>query len=222
MTSRPAAGPPLAWAEPAGPVFPRDHRWPVTIEAAGVRLAPFRRRHRAEWDRVRERNADWLRPWDATPPDGISHGTTAEMIARLNADAKTGRTVPWVIRDLRAERTPLIGQCTLNNVTYGSALFASVGYWIDREWAGRGIMPVAVALAVDYAIKVMRLHRIEICLRPENAASLRVVEKLGFRDEGIRPRYIHIAGAWRDHRCFALDASEVGPGLLGRVIGGRR
>jgi ribosomal-protein-alanine N-acetyltransferase len=77
-------------------------------------------------------------------------------------------------------------------------------------------MPTAVALAVDHCFLVLRLHRVEVNIRPENTASLRVVEKLGFRDEGLRRRYLHIDGAWRDHRSFALTAEEVPGGLLSR------
>ena len=77
-------------------------------------------------------------------------------------------------------------------------------------------MPTAVALVVDHAFTEVGLHRIEVNIRPENAASLRVVEKLGFRDEGVRPGLLHIAGAWRDHRSFALTAEEVPDGLLAR------
>ncbi|MDO4717337.1 MAG: GNAT family protein, partial [Propionibacteriaceae bacterium] len=58
--------------------------------------------------------------------------------------------------------------------------------------------------------------------RPENAASLRVVEKLGFRSEGLRPRLLHINGDWRDHLSFALTAEELGEGLLNRYLAGRR
>jgi ribosomal-protein-alanine N-acetyltransferase len=61
------------------------------------------------------------------------------------------------------------------------------------------------------------MHRIEINIRPENAPSLRVVEKLGFRNEGLRPRLLHIDGDWRDHQCFALNAEEVPGGLLARL-----
>ena len=51
----------------------------------------------------------------------------------------------------------------------------------------------------------------------ENAASLRVVEKLGFTEIGYAPRFLHIDGAWRDHRIFAITVEEVGPGLLSRL-----
>ena len=71
---------------------------------------------------------------------------------------------------------------------------AHIGYWVDREVAGRGIIPTAVALACDHCWFGLGLHRVEINIRPENVASCRVVEKLGFRVEGLRPRYLHIDG----------------------------
>jgi ribosomal-protein-alanine N-acetyltransferase len=83
--------------------------------------------------------------------------------------------------------------------------------------AGRGITPIAVALAIDYAFTQLRLHRIEICIRPENKASLRVVQKLGLRYEGRRERYIHIAGKWCDHESFAVTSDEVPRGMLDRL-----
>ena len=99
----------------------------------------------------------------------------------------------------------------------GSAAWGQVGYWVDQRVAGRGIVPTAVALAVDYCFDVLRLHRIEIAIRPENTKSLRVVTKLGFRPEGLRPRYLHIDGDWRDHRIYAITKEEVPFGLLRRL-----
>jgi ribosomal-protein-alanine N-acetyltransferase len=78
-------------------------------------------------------------------------------------------------------------------------------------------MPVAVALACDHCLQTMRLHRIEIAIRPENVASLRVVEKLGFVRIGKAPRYLHIHGQWRDHLLFAITAEDAPAGLLGRL-----
>lgn len=72
-------------------------------------------------------------------------------------------------------------------------------------------MPLALAAALDHAVLALGLHRVEVNIRPENTASLRVVEKLEFRDEGMRLRYLHIDGEWRDHRCFALTSEDMGP-----------
>ncbi len=103
----------------------------------------------------------------------------------------------------------------------GSAQFANVGYWIDEQHAGHGYMPLAVAMASDYCWFELGLHRIEVAIRPENVASLRVVEKLGFTEVGYAPRYLHINGAWRDHRLFALTVEDVPGGLVRRFTGRR-
>jgi ribosomal-protein-alanine N-acetyltransferase len=91
-----------------------------------------------------------------------------------------------------------------------------VGYWIDEAYAGRGIIPTTLAMAVDHCFGVIGLHRLEASIRPENHASRRVVEKLGFRDEGVRVRQLHINGTWRDHICYAITAEEVPAGMLPR------
>ena len=111
---------------------------------------------------------------------------------------------------------------TVSNIVRGSAQFASVGYWIDQQYAGRGVMPLAVAMAIDHCFGVGGLHRIEIAIRPENTNSLRVVEKLGLHEVGYAPRYLHIDGDWRDHRLFAVTAEECPGGLLARLDAGLR
>jgi [ribosomal protein S5]-alanine N-acetyltransferase len=127
--------------------------------------------------------------------------------------------LPWLVffeDESNHSRPRLAGQLTVSGIVGGSASWGQIGYWIDQRLAGHGIIPTAVALAVDYCFQVMSLHRIEIAIRPENTKSLRVVAKLGFRPEGLRPRYLHIDGDWRDHLVFALNAEEVPEGLLQR------
>jgi ribosomal-protein-alanine N-acetyltransferase len=127
--------------------------------------------------------------------------------------------LPWLVyyeEESNRSKPRLAGQLTVSGIVGGSASWGQIGYWIDQRLAGRGIIPTAVALAVDYCFKVISLHRIEIAIRPENTKSLRVVAKLGFRPEGLRPRYLHIDGDWRDHLVFALNAEEVPEGLLQR------
>jgi ribosomal-protein-alanine N-acetyltransferase len=134
------------------------------------------------------------------------------MVRRLRSEARAGRTLPFVITyDGR-----LVGQITLGNITMGSLRSGYIGYWVDQAVAGRGVMPTAVALVCDHAMGPLGLHRVEVNIRPENVASRRVVDKLGFRYEGARPRYLHIDGDWRDHLSYALLAEEVPGGLLAR------
>jgi ribosomal-protein-alanine N-acetyltransferase len=101
----------------------------------------------------------------------------------------------------------LLGRVCITGIEWGSARTGSLGYWIDEKHAGRGIVPLAAALLTQKGFDV-GLHRVEIASRPENQASLRVANKLGFRDEGIRKRYLYVDGGWRDHRVFALTADE--------------
>lgn len=188
--------------------------WPTELADGRVGLRPIRLRDAATWREVRTRNYDWLHPWEATLPisEGDAPTTFAGMVRRLRQDAREGRGMPWVV----TYGGRLVGQVTVGGISRGSLLSAYIGYWIDREVAGRGIMPTAVALATDHCFGPVGLHRVEINIRPENAASLRVVEKLGFRAEGLRRRYLHIDGDWRDHLTFALCADEVPGGLINR------
>lgn len=134
------------------------------------------------------------------------------MVRRLHREARAGQILPFAV----THSGDFCGQLTVGGITWGSLCSAHVGYWLDEALAGRGVMPTAVALAVDHCFGVLGLHRIEINVRPENAASLRVARKLGFREEGLRRQYLHIAGAWRDHISFALVRDEVPEGLLRR------
>jgi ribosomal-protein-alanine N-acetyltransferase len=181
-----------------------------------VVLRPLRYSDAAAWRDARRRNTAWLLPWDATVPPGSEDRPTTfrSLVRRLRRQARRGTTYPFVIEvDGR-----FAGQVTINNVVRGSARFASIGYWIDREYAGRGLVPLAVALAVDHCFTGLGLHRVEIAIRPENSNSLRVVEKLGIREIGYAPRFLHIDGDWRDHRLYALTREEVGAtGLVGRL-----
>jgi ribosomal-protein-alanine N-acetyltransferase len=109
-----------------------------------------------------------------------------------------------------------VGQVTAGNVWRGSLNSCFLGYWVDGRYAGLGITPIAVALVTDHCFSAARLHRVEANVRPENTASRRVVEKLGFREEGVRERYLLIDGRYRDHLCYALTVEDVPGGLLAR------
>ncbi|SJN27778.1 GNAT family N-acetyltransferase [Luteococcus japonicus] len=211
--------------------FPVRHRWPVELRCDAVVLRPLRLTDRREWNKVRERNRAWNAPWDATRPPNSSRvaASFGQMVRALNTQAKQDLALPFAIcwdeaaldparRPTRASRLQVAGQITVSNITWGSAHFAHCGYWIDEALAGRGVVPTALALVTDYCFQVMGLHRMEVNIRPENAKSLRVVEKLGFRDEGLRERYLHIDGDWRDHRSFALCDEDVPDGLLNRYL----
>jgi [ribosomal protein S5]-alanine N-acetyltransferase len=193
--------------------------WPATLTEpdlldAPVGLRPVRVKDASVWRDTRIRNAAWLQPWEPTNPETplyqTSLGPYAAMARTMRREARQGLTLPWVV----TSGGNFAGQLTVGSVIWGSARSAQVGYWIDENYAGRNILPTALAMAVDHCFFVVGLHRIEATIRPENRPSRRVVEKLGFREEGLRRRSLHIDGAWRDHLCFALTVEDVGAGLL--------
>lgn len=181
-------------------------------------VRPIRVRDQRAWREVNMRNRDWLSPWEATIPPSppgrppAHRPTFRQMVRHLRGEAYAGRMMPFVVE----HEGRLVGQLTVAGITWGSMCSGHIGYWIDRSVAGRGVMTTAVALATDHCFRTVGLHRIEICIRPENMPSRRVAEKLGFREEGMRPSYLHIDGAWRDHLVFALTSEEVPEGVLTR------
>lgn len=180
-----------------------------------MRLRPIHQKDRAVWRRARQANAVWLGRWDATAPSR-SHAqprSFAAMVRQMRGEARAGRQLPFVMEF----RDRFVGQVTVSNIVRGSAQFGSIGYWIDEGYAGRGITPRAVAMAIDHCFGPVGLHRIEVAIRPENTSSLRVVEKLGINEVGFAPRFLHIDGDWRDHRIFAITREEVPLGLLKRL-----
>ena len=182
-----------------------------------IAIRPVRLRDARMLERELLDNRTWLRTWEATNPTGPVGFDAKASIRSLLAHARTGHGVPFII-EYEGE---LAGQLNVSGMSYGSLSSASLGYWVAERFAGRGVTPTAVALATDHVFFGLGLHRMEICIRPENAPSLRVVEKLGFRYEGLRRRFIHINGDWRDHFCFALTVEEIPEGVLRRWRAGR-
>jgi ribosomal-protein-alanine N-acetyltransferase len=173
---------------------------------------PIRLRDARALEHELQINRHWLREWEATSPGSGPLCDARANIRSLQQNARVGLGLPFAIEC----EGQFVGQLNVSGITYGSIASAVIGYWVSERYAGRNLAPTAVALATDYCFTHAGLHRMEICIRPENKASLRVVEKLGFRYEGLRRRFIHINGDWRDHFCFALVAEEVIPGVLRR------
>ena len=189
--------------------------WESTLAEGRVGLRPIRRRDGRVWREIRARNVDWLEEWEATVPvEGLESGeipaSFGMMVRSMHRSARMGRVIPWVV----TYDGKFVGQLTVGGIAYGSLRSAYIGYWIDKDVAGKGIMPTAVAMALDYCFDQLRLHRVEIHIRPENAASRRVVEKLGIPEEGLRRSYLHIAGDWRDHICYVLVEGDRPEGVL--------
>ncbi|MBN9613541.1 MAG: GNAT family N-acetyltransferase [Actinobacteria bacterium] len=192
-----------------------DSPAPRTVGAIGLRA--IRANDGKALQQLLTENRAWLQPWEATYPGGggAVPGTVPlrPVIRQMLRQQRAGQSVPFVM----TFHDEVVGQLTVSDISGGALRSASIGYWISQHVAGKGITPTAVALAVDACFQVLRLHRIEICIRPENSASLRVVEKLGMRFEGLRARYIYIDGAWCDHNSYAVTVEDVPEGMLARL-----
>ena len=107
----------------------------------------------------------------------------------------------------------LLGGITLGGVRRGVSQSGTLGYWMGASHAGKGRMTRAVAATVEFAVSRLRLHRIEAACIPENAPSIALLERNGFRREGYARGFLRINGAWRDHLLFALVESDARPRL---------
>lgn len=191
---------------------------PIVLREDRVTLRLITMRHAARLKLLLLENRHWLEEWEATYPGFVrpldASFSMRAVVRSLLDSHKKGGGVPFVVE----YDGVVVGQVSVSTIVRGSVSSAQIGYWIAEEYAGRGITPLAVMLATDYAMRSLGLHRIEICIRPENHASLRVVEKLGFRYEGRRLNYIHINNRWRDHDCFALTSEDIPQGLRARYL----
>ncbi|MFM9033680.1 MAG: GNAT family N-acetyltransferase [Mycobacterium sp.] len=188
--------------------------WPAAVGtlrvAAGtVRLRPTRMRDGGHWSRIRLAERSNLEPWEpSTELDWAQrHAVSAwpQMYSGLRAEARKGRMLPYVIEVDGRFR----GQLTIGNVTHGALRSAWIGYWVSGEVTGGGVATGALALGLDHCFGPVGLHRVEATVRPENAASRRVLAKTGFREEGLLRRYLNVDGAWRDHLLVAMTVEEV-------------
>ena len=184
----------------------------IALNHGNVSIRLIRKQDKRRLESLLLGNREWLRPWEATNPFGPNSFDIGAQIRGLLDQYRQQQGIPFVIEF----DNQVVGQLNVSNILYGSVSSAILGYWIAPEFAGRNITPTAVALAIDYLLSIVGLHRVEIDIRPENKASLRIVEKLGLRYEGLKKGFIHINGDWRDHYVFAVTSEEVPGGILNR------
>ncbi len=161
----------------------------------------------AEWALLRAQSRDFLRPWEPTwPRDDLSRSSFRRRIRHYQRDIRSDYAYPFFIFN-KYDNT-FIGGITLGNIRRGVAQSGTIGYWVGERHARKGYMSTALPLLMEYAFSTLELHRIEAACLPENAASIGLLKKCGFQQEGYARRYLRIDGAWRDHVLFALLADD--------------
>ena len=156
-----------------------------------------------QWADLRQMSADFLQPYEPRwTDDELSRGSFKARLRRQEADINSGRGLPWFL----LENTPtprLLGGLTLSNIRRGVAQTATLGYWMGEPFAGKGYMSQAVKAVCAAAFETHRLHRIEASTVLKNARSQGLLEKCGFKREGVAKSYLKINGQWEDHILFA-------------------
>lgn len=157
---------------------------------------------RALYD-LRVRNREFLRPYEPIQPD--DHFTlTAQRQVIEKAETNWSSGAGYGFGVFLTASHDLVGRVSLSNVVRGAWQSCTLGYWLDQSHNGRGYMTQAVRLAVAFAMTEVQLHRVQAGVMPRNVASTRVVEKSGFRYEGLAPYYLNINGAWEDHLIYSI------------------
>jgi ribosomal-protein-alanine N-acetyltransferase len=173
-----------------------------SIVGEGVFLRAPQMADYAEWVALREASRDFLTPWEPTwPADDLTRGSFRRRIKRYSEDQRSDLAYPLFI--FRKSDGVLVGGLTLANIRRGCAQAGNLGYWMGASYAGKGHMTGAVAAVLPFAFGTLRLHRVEAACIPANVASIRLLEKTGFRREGFARQYLCIDGVWQDHLLYA-------------------
>jgi len=165
-------------------------------------------RDAAEIVRYFERNRDFLAPFEPIQPPAFYTKAMQKELILSDARERDGGTALrfWIFAKDQPER--IIGSVRFSGVIRGAFQSCFLGYRLDQTCERNGFMTEALFSAIPYAFRVLSLHRIEANIMPRNTASRRVVEKLGFWEEGLAKRYLKINGNWEDHIHYATTIEE--------------
>jgi ribosomal-protein-alanine N-acetyltransferase len=162
------------------------------------------------WAELRAMSRGHLTPWEPVwQRDELTRGAYRRRIRHYHREAREDLGYAFLIFNDGDDR--LLGGLSLSNVRRGVTQAAVLGYWLGLPFVRQGYMTAAVTAVVAYAFEDLHLHRLEAATMPNNAASIRVLERNGFRREGIARRLLKINGAWEDHMLHALVAEDFAP-----------
>lgn len=186
------------------------HTWPTVLVRGPITLRPVRRGDYRRLRQLQAENATWLAAWQIDQAASSSAVNYRRWVRQMHRLGSRGQALALVV-EIDGDYG---GQVLADPIIYGAHQQATVGYWIAKRYANRGYMTMALALVIDYLVTNLEIHRIEANIQPDNHASIRVVEKLGFQAEGRARALLRIGGRWRDHVRYALLAEDIaGDGL---------
>jgi len=176
----------------------------------GVLLRPPRPSDYPQWAELRGGSRDYLQPWEpAWAEDDLTRSAFRRRLGVYAREMELGTAWPLFVFD--PEEEALMGAITLSNIRRGVAETGTLGYWIGLPYAGQGVGTASAQAMLGFAFGALKLHRVEAACVPANQASRRVLEKAGFRHEGLAKAYLKINGAWADHLLFGVTQDELVP-----------
>ena len=179
-----------------------NRRRRVRIETERLTLRPPAHGDFRQWTSLREESAPFLVPWEpAWAEDHLSRKAFTNRVYWAQRSVAAGTAVPLFL--FQRENMLLLGAITLDNISRGPSQSATLGYWIAERHARKGYMTEAIGGVVHYAFRALDLSRIQAACLPENAASRGLLEKCGFKYEGVAQAYLQINGKWRNHVLYS-------------------
>lgn len=185
----------------------REQEPGVILERRRIFLRPPAPEDWPAWAEVRRRNREYLEPFEPQwPADCLEKDYWKRRVSRQSAYWRNDRGYGFLLFNRKTKS--MIGGVNINNVVRGAANFASIGYWIDEQSQGKGLMREALELVLIFAYDTLMLHRINASCMPRNQRSVNLLRRLGFSEEGFAEKYIRINGVWEDHLLFGLNAED--------------
>ena len=174
----------------------------VRLETERLTLRPPIHSDFRAWSALRQESADFLKTWEPTwAPDHLTRKSFTNRVYWAQRSVANGTALPLFIT--RRSDAVLVGAITLDHIRRGPAQAGTTGYWIGEAFAREGYMREAIEAVVHYAFTTLDLSRIEAGCLEENKPSRALLEKCGFKYEGVAQAYLQINGRWRNHVLYA-------------------
>ncbi|RNJ49251.1 GNAT family N-acetyltransferase [Methylocystis hirsuta] len=191
-------------------IFSVIGRRDLPIRGDGLYLRASEMRDYIEWAELREKSRSFLTPWEPLwPIDDLTRASFRYRVRRHAEEMARDEAYSFFI--FREEDDALMGGLSFGHVRRGVSQAATLGYWMGEPYAGKGHMTRAVRAACAYAFEKRGFHRIEAACLPTNEPSKRLLERVGFKQEGYARSYLNINGQWRDHLLYALLETDPQP-----------
>ena len=181
----------------------------IRLYGRRIMLRPLTAADWPQWSEVRQRNEQWLTPWEPARPANLLDPTRdrdafASRCSARDRDRQVGVAYGFGI----FVGADFAGEINVNGVVRGAQQSATIGYWIDRDKAGHRYVAEGVVTLSRFCFEQLHLHRLEICIVPRNHNSRRVMDVLAIREEGVAQRFLEINGVWEDHVRYGITAEE--------------